>query len=214
MLPGALPGDRVERLAAVYDAAVASADPADMRVGRTTTRVDGLMSRSAAFDGLYVYPPLLEACCRVIGRPFKLSSLRARTLRPGAVAQELHVDVQRESDDWPLVGFILMVDAFRADNGATRFVRGSHRWLERPGDAPLSDRVVSEIPACEPAGSLLVFNGSAWHGHSANASAKPRRSIQGAFIPREGNATAGWRVRLKPETLTRMSALARYIMAA
>jgi len=104
--------------------------------------------------------------------------------------------------------------AGRSDNGATRFVRGSHRWLERPGDAPLSDRVVSEIPACEPAGSLLVFNGSAWHGHSANASAKPRRSIQGAFIPREGNATAGWRVRLKPETLTRMSALARYIMAA
>jgi len=214
VLPGAVPGDRVERLAAVYDAAVASADPADMRVGRTTARVDGFVGRGAEFEELYVYPPLLEACCRVIGRPFKLSSLHARTLRPGAPAQELHVDVQLESDDWPLVCFILMVDPFRADNGATRFVRGSHRWLERPGDAPLSDRVVSEIPACEPAGSLLVFNGSAWHGHSANASAKPRRSIQGAFIPREGNATAGWRVRLKPETLTRMSALARYIMAA
>ena len=26
--------------------------------------------------------------------------------------------------DWPLVGFILMVDEFRPDNGATRFVPG------------------------------------------------------------------------------------------
>jgi hypothetical protein len=27
----------------------------------------------------------------------------------------------RDSVDWPLVGFILMIDEFRADNGATRF---------------------------------------------------------------------------------------------
>jgi ectoine hydroxylase-related dioxygenase (phytanoyl-CoA dioxygenase family) len=35
-------------------------------------------------------------------------------------------DVQRDSSGWPLVGFILMIDAFRPDNGATRFVLGSH----------------------------------------------------------------------------------------
>ena len=93
------------------------------------------MNRGAEFDDLYVFPPLLEACCLVIGRPFKLSSLHARTVRPGTPAQELHVDVQRDSADWPLLGFILMVDEFRPDNGATRFVPGSHRWSGTPADS-------------------------------------------------------------------------------
>jgi hypothetical protein len=73
-------------------------------------------------DDLYVFPALLDACCRVIGQPFKLSSLHSRTLRPAMPNQDLHVDVRRGSADWPLLGFIFMVDEFRVDNGATRFV--------------------------------------------------------------------------------------------
>ena len=45
----------------------------------------------------------------------------------GRGPQALHVDVGRHAAEWPLVGFILMVDDFRPDNGATRFVPGSHR---------------------------------------------------------------------------------------
>src|SRR5205085_8147184 len=104
----------------------------DLRVGTTSTRVSDVVNRGAAFDELYVFPPLLEACSLVIGQPFKLSSLQARTLRPHTPAQELHVDVGRDSADWPLVGFILMVDAFRPENGATRFMPGSHQWLSAP----------------------------------------------------------------------------------
>src|SRR3954470_20655163 len=70
---------------------------------------------------LYVFPPLLEACCRVIGGPFKLSSFAARTVRAGSKAQDLHMDVPPDCPDWPLLGFILMVDDFRPDNGTTRF---------------------------------------------------------------------------------------------
>jgi hypothetical protein len=36
-----------------------------------------------------------------MSRPFKLSSLHSRTLRSGSCAQELHVDVKRDSADWP-----------------------------------------------------------------------------------------------------------------
>ena len=128
VIPGPEPSDRFERLANAYTAAVASATGDDIRIGSTSTQVSDFVNRGAEFDSLYVFPPLLEACCRVIGRPFKLSSLLARTLRPHSPAQELHVDVQRGSADWPLLGFILMVDDFRPDNGATRFVPGSHRW--------------------------------------------------------------------------------------
>jgi len=132
VIPGPAPSARMELLADAYNVAVSSATGDDTKIGSTTTRVSDFVNRGTAFDDLYVFPPLLEACCRVIGRPFKLSSLHARTLRPHTPAQELHVDVPRDSADWPLLGFILMIDEFRPDNGATRFVPGSHRWLRPP----------------------------------------------------------------------------------
>jgi hypothetical protein len=167
------------------------------------------------FDAVYVLPALLEAGCQIIGRPFKLSSLHARTLRPHSPMSELHVDVRRDSMDWPLAGFILMIDEFRTDNGATRFVPGSHRWPNDP-EAVMPDRRAGhdgQVLACGPAGSLLVFNGSAWHGHTANASGGPRRSLQGAFIPRDGRAGTDFSARMRPETLARLAPLARYVLA-
>ena len=218
VLPGPARGAQIPRMEAAYDAAVASAPAADVRVGRSSTRVDDFVSRGAEFDGLYVYPPLLEACCRVIGRPFQLSSLHARTLHAGAAAAPLHVDLPRDSDAWPLVGFILMIDAFRPDNGATRFVPGSHLRPDGPGAVPPERGTPTgaadpEIPACGPAGSLLVFHGSTWHAHSANVSGAPRRSVQGAFIPRDGRAAVDWQARVGPATLARLGALARYLLA-
>ena len=216
VLPGPVPDARFGQVAAAYDAAVASAPPSEVRVGRASTRVDDFVSRSAEFGGLYVYPPLLEACCGVIGRPFKLSALHARTLHPDVPADALHVDVSRDSDAWPLVGFILMIDAFRPDNGATRFVPGTHRRpdgpVEVPGPGTARNAAETAVQACGPAGSLIVFHGSTWHGHSANVSGAPRRSVQGAFIPRDGRAAVDWGARLGPETRTRLDALSRYLL--
>ena len=173
------------------------------------------MNRGPEFDPLYMFPPLLEACCLVIGRPFKLSSLHARTVRPCTPTQDLHVDVQRNSADWPLLGFILMVDEFRTDNGPTRFVPGSHRWSGTPADSisDLRAEHAGQVLACGRAGSLLIFNGSAWHGHAANTSSDPRRSIQGAFIPRDGRAGTDFAARMQPETRARLGPLGRQVLA-
>jgi hypothetical protein len=214
VLPGAVPSDRMGRLVNAYTAAFASAAGDDIRIGSTSTRVSDFVNRGAEFDELYVFPPLLEACCRIIGRPFKLSSLLARTLRPHEPAQELHVDVRRDSADWPLLGFILMVDGFRPDNGATRFVPGSHLWPGAIEDTISDPRAEydGEVLACGDAGSLLVFNGSAWHGHTANTSDGPRRSLQGAFIPRDGRAGTDFAARMQTETRARLGPLARHVL--
>ena len=215
VLLGPVPSDRVERLADAYTAAVASAAVDDVKIGSTSTRVSDFVNRGPEFDPLYIFPPLLEACCLVIGRPFKLSSFHARTVRPRTPAQDLHVDVRRDSADWPLLGFILMVDEFRPDNGATRFVPGSHRWPSTPADS-LSDlraEDAGQVLACGRAGSLLIFNGSTWHGHAANTSSGPRRSIQGAFIPRDGRAGTDFAARMQPATRARLGPLARQVLA-
>src|SRR5262245_2122467 len=102
VLPGpAIPGG-VASLSDAYDRAVLTADPADVSV-RSSTRVHDFVNRGPEFDGIYIHGPVLAACRQIIGRPFKLSTIHARTLEPGAPAQPLHVDVQRGADGWPLL---------------------------------------------------------------------------------------------------------------
>ena len=172
------------------------------------------VNRGPDFDELYIYGPLLAACWRVIGRPFKLSAMHARTLEPGAPTQALHVDCRRDSNAWPLVGFIFMVDEFRSDNGATRFVPGSHFTpairpdLIREAAADQENQILAQGST----GSMIIYNGSIWHGHTANRSNKLRRSIQGAFIPREAQSAINQAARIRDETLGRIGDLAKYLL--
>ncbi|MEN3334978.1 MAG: hypothetical protein V7641_4343 [Blastocatellia bacterium] len=215
VIPGPVAAAKLAQLAAAYDAAVSGADPADLSIGSTTTRVHDLVNRGPDFDDLYVYAPILGACCRIIGQPFKLSTMLARTVHPNTPAQSLHVDFRREADGWPMVGFILMVDEFRSDNGATGFVPGSHTWPTIPDDARRNPSVghQRQVLACGPAGSVIVYNGSIWHGHSANQTGEPRRSIQGAYIRRDAEAAVNQAARIRQATLGRIGPLAKYLLA-
>jgi len=215
VMPGpAVPGG-CERLSNAYDREVASADSAEIHVGRTSTRINDFVNRGSEFDGIYIYPPLLAACCQIIGGPFKLSGMRGRTLNPGAPAERLHIDVKHRADGWPLVGCLLMVDAFDAENGATRFVPGTHLQPQEPSEVmnDPQDAHDEQILACGPAGSIIIFNASAWHGHGANRSARQRRSIQAHFVPRHAQAAPDDHCgRMRPEALQRISPLAKYVL--
>jgi ectoine hydroxylase-related dioxygenase (phytanoyl-CoA dioxygenase family) len=181
----------------------------------SSTRVIDFVTRAPEFDEIYIYPPLLAACCLIIGRAFKLSGTRARTLEPGAPTEPLHVDVKHRADGWPIVGFILMIDAFEAGNGATRFVPGSHLRACEPTEAMENPRDAHEAQAlaCGSAGSMIIFNGSVWHSHTDNRSTQRRRSIQGHFIPREARASIDHAARMRPEVLQRLGDLAKYVLA-
>src|SRR5262249_44190445 len=102
VLPGPVPAVSLSGLARLYDEVVSGAAPDDIKVGSTTTRVRDFVNRDAAFDELYLFPPLLQACCRVIELPFKLSTMHARTVRPLTPAQRLHVDFPSDVQGWPM----------------------------------------------------------------------------------------------------------------
>jgi hypothetical protein len=213
VIEGPVAHNKCEQLAKAYDAAVLAAHPDDVRIS-SSTRISDFVNRGPDFDELYIYAPLLAACCQIIALPFRLSTMHARTLDPGTPVESLHVDFKREDDGWPMVGFIIMVDEFRSDNGATRFVPGSHLASSVPGDL-MKDPTAAydgEVLACGPAGSIIIYNGSVWHGWTANRSNKPRRSIQGAFIRRECQSGVNLRARMRPETLGRIGGLAKYLL--
>ena len=214
VVPGPWAADALAGLRAAYDGACAHAAPDDIRVGRTSTRVTDFVNRGPAFDVVYTWAPVLDAAQRVIGGPCRLSALHARTLHAGAAAQELHVDVPRTSDAWPMLGVIVMIDAFRPDNGATRFVPGSHCWTEPP-ESVLADRIAehpAEVLACGLAGSVILFDASTWHGHTANTSSAERRSLQATFIPRDGRPATDFVARMQPATLARLTPIARALL--
>lgn len=209
MLPGSIRDPALAEATSAYGAAMASGP--DYKAGSTTERTLDLLNQSAAFDPIWLHPSLLEIAGHFFEERFKLSSLLARTVRPGASAQALHADLARDSSDAPLLGFILMVDSFRAENGSTRFVPGSHRW-PHVASAQLPDPLAEhaeETLACGDAGTMIVFDGAVWHSHTANLTQAPRRSIQGYFVRRSAQSGYDFRKRLLPDTRARMNPLAR-----
>jgi ectoine hydroxylase-related dioxygenase (phytanoyl-CoA dioxygenase family) len=214
VLPGPFDAGQIALLQRAYDAAVTATASEDVRVGRTSTRISDFVNRDTIFESIYTWSPALDAARLVVGQRFRLSAFHARTPHAGAPAQALHVDVPRTSDAWPMLGLILMVDEFHVDNGATRFIPGSHQRADLPEDV-LADPGAEhpdEVLACGPAGAVILFDASTWHGHTGNSSALPRRSLQATFIPYSGQPATDFGTRIRPEVLARLSQTARELL--
>lgn len=194
IIAGPFAPDELPGLAAAYDEVLDRAEGPRFRRGSTSIRMGGFAARDP-FWRIWLHPPLLEAAARLIGGPFKLSSFHARSLMPGVEAQPLHQDVAPGADGDPLAAFIFMLDAFTPENGATRFATGS-----------------GEQPACGPAGSLIVYDGTAWHEHGANRTCRPRRSLQGAFISRVHTGAVRWSEEVSGEAAARLPVQARQLL--
>jgi ectoine hydroxylase-related dioxygenase (phytanoyl-CoA dioxygenase family) len=174
-----------------------------------------VLNSKPAFAGVFTHPPLLSACVHFFGEQFNLSSFLCRTLRANTPSQDLHADLRRDSDDAPLLGFILMIDQFHESNGATRFVPGSHRWSDLPSQR-MSDVCATypgEVLGYGTAGTMILFNGATWHGHTANSTVRERRSIQGCFVRRSARAGFDFCEGLLPASRMRLNPLQRYLPA-
>lgn len=108
-----------------------------------------------------------------------------------------------------------MIDSFREENGATRFVPTSHNWTDLPSDR-LSDaraKYSGEVLGCGECGTMIIFIGAIWHGHTANVTPDSRRSIQGYFVRRNARSGFDFRNRLRAAGRSPKSLLARYLLA-
>lgn len=154
--------------------------------GLRTVRIYNLLAFGSPYDRIAEHDAILPLVERVIDRHFLISSISSIAIQSGENPQPWHADDQHIPLPRPHVPIICntmwaMTD-FTKDNGATRFVPGSHMSTEFP--PPFGD-IDGAIAAEMPRGSVLVYNGSLWHGGGANTTNERRVGIA-------MNYCAGW----------------------
>jgi len=155
--------------------------------GFKTTRTGALAARSPACRDLIMNDMIQRLCERVL-KPncerWQLHLGQVIRIMPGQEAQPIH----RDRWAWgpymqgiePQLNTIWAVSDFRRENGATQVAPGSITW---PDDRRPTD---DEITWAEmPAGSVLIYTGTVFHGGGANVSDEDRVGLNITY-------TLGW----------------------
>jgi ectoine hydroxylase-related dioxygenase (phytanoyl-CoA dioxygenase family) len=146
-------------------------------LGLGTRRIFNLLSRDPLFARVPLHPAVLPVVEQVLDPQCLLSSLTAIEMSAGQAAQPLHADdgsIPLPRPHVPIVCVaIWALTDFTSENGATRLVPGSHRFDRRPGKGESAETVEATMPK----GSVIVYNGSLWHGGGDNRSAGRRLGI-------------------------------------
>jgi ectoine hydroxylase-related dioxygenase (phytanoyl-CoA dioxygenase family) len=173
---------RIDR--AMHDAATPLGT--NVFLGRRTRRLFNLLARDPFFARVPLFEPALSLAEGVLDEGLLLSSLTAISMGPGQQPQPFHADdgsipLPRPHVPITCVAIWALTD-FTAGNGGTRIVPGSHRYDHKPRKGEVTGGWVQpEMPA----GSILVYDGSVWHGGGENATDERRLGIV-------CNHCAGW----------------------
>jgi ectoine hydroxylase-related dioxygenase (phytanoyl-CoA dioxygenase family) len=138
--------------------------------GFATHRNYNLLAKADVFQRMPVHPNVLPIVERVLDPGCLLSGMTAIDIGPGEQPQPLHPDDLVTSVPRPHAPLMCVtmwaLSDFTGENGATRFVPGSH-LLDH---APDFNTEYETMPAEMKAGSVMIFDGSLWHGGGANTS--------------------------------------------
>jgi len=182
--------------------------------GHHTIRIYNLLARDAVFQQVPVLPPLLPIVEGVLDQGALISSLSSISIDPGEVAQPIHADDTLMKLPRPHPALVCnsmwALTDFTEENGATRIVPGSHRYDSKPDYGSHPQSIAAEMPK----GSILIWNGSLWHGGGANSSAERRVGIAmnycAGFIRQQENQQLGIPLELARTFEPRLQALAGF----
>ncbi len=131
-------------------------------------RVWNVLSRDPVFVDLVQHPLALRLVKATLGWPCLLGNFSANITLPGSAGGVLHADQVFVPEPWAAApqgcNVTWLLDDFTEDNGATRFVPGSHRFNRspRPEDGDAS------IAVAAPAGTMVIFESRLWHRTGEN----------------------------------------------
>jgi ectoine hydroxylase-related dioxygenase (phytanoyl-CoA dioxygenase family) len=191
ILENALPLKTVERLKEELERLYACQAEITGRPWGPERGLENLTNKSRMFlDTVEATSPVIELMEALLGPNLVLASLNARSSSAYTPAQGLHRDhqgqlfYQRAPDGRLVTAQVYMqslwvLDDLRPENGATRIVPGTHTaeaGNPRP-DSPYGE----PIPLLAPAGAVVVFPASLWHGGGEHTGPGVRRVFHGFF---------------------------------
>jgi len=145
--------------------------------GHHTIRIYNLLALDPVFAAVPVHPSILPIVEGVLDPGCLVSSLSSISIDPGESAQPIHADDTLIDLPRPhravVCNSMWAITDFTEENGATRIVPGSHRWPGKPAYGSTHESIAAEMAK----GSVLVWNGSLWHGGGANRSTQRRVGI-------------------------------------
>jgi hypothetical protein len=180
LLEGAIPGHRVEELRQAMEVVFAEYEKLRGPFPSNERFIGNLTNKHPLFLQLLEETQSVRRIAeRLLGPDYILGSLNTRCTWPYSPAQGLHRD--HDGDLAPFVTYlqsIWLLDDFTSENGATVIVPETHR-PEAGDPQPGVTYPVQSVIA--PAGSVLVFPASLWHGGGEHRSGGPRRALHGYF---------------------------------
>jgi len=149
--------------------------------GFKTLRINNLLTYEEIFWEVPLHDGVLPVVEQLLDEECLLSSFCSLVLGPGQEAQPIHEDTQLIPLPRPhipiSINAIWALSDFRADNGATRIVPGSHKFPSSPEYGKAYDAVTATMPA----GSVMLFDSALWHGGGANESGERRFAFSCAY---------------------------------
>jgi len=153
--------------------------------GSRTVRIYNLLRFGPLYQEIPVHPAVLPVVEGVLDPGCLISSLSSIAIGPGESAQMIHSDDQLIPLPKPHVPIVCntmwALTDFTEANGATRLVPGSHLRDHSPDVTKQYDSIAAGMRK----GSVLVWNGSLWHGGGANRTDARRVGVA-------MNYCAGW----------------------
>lgn len=147
-------------------------------LGERTRRIFNLLARDPVYQRVPVHEAVLPIVERVLDSECLLSSLTAIRMEPGETEQPIHADDGSVPLKKPHSAPIACVATwalsdFSEQNGGTRIVPASHLRSRGPKRGDVHETIGTVMPA----GSVLIYHGSLWHGGGANRSDAARCAI-------------------------------------
>ncbi|KAF1810302.1 PhyH-domain-containing protein [Eremomyces bilateralis CBS 781.70] len=145
----------------------------------SNVRVFYLLERDALFRELIAHPTAVEMVKSVLGENYLISNFTANIARPGSKSMGLHSDQSLVVPDpwkepWALNVVWCLNDVY-FENGATLFIPGSHKWMNRSDVPDNADQLLRPFEA--KAGSIIVMEGRVWHTSGANITVDADRAL-------------------------------------